>query len=103
MLFKVTKQYGRGTDIPVSSFKEENDARLFIQAKLEDDARLKIKVVYRLYDGMELMQEFQPTDESSGGSGSSQQRSSFQPSPFNATPRPAGMPSNWVKDDDKKK
>lgn len=109
MLYKVKKQYARGADTLIAEFNDTNDAKLFINAKLMEDARLKVKTTYRLLEGMDVMEEFTEapmTNETSGaGSGSgagSQQRSSFQPTPFNASPRPPGMPPNWLKDDDKK-
>lgn len=108
MLFRVTKQYARGNDILVAQFNDANDAKIFINARLIEDARVKVKVTYRLFEGMELLEEFTESSATTGGSsgGSSagaQQRTSFQPTPFNATPRPPGMPSNWLKDEDDKK
>ena len=44
MLYRVTKQYTRGSDVPAAEFNEINDAKLFIEAKLRDDARVKVKV-----------------------------------------------------------
>src|SRR5437899_3101659 len=108
MLYKVKKQYARGADTLIAEFNDTNDAKLFINAKLMEDARLKVKVTYRLLEGMDLLEEFTEaqgtTETSGGGSGAgagSQQRSSFQPTPFNASPRPPGVPPNWLKDDDK--
>lgn len=109
MLYKVTKQYGRGTETRIAEFNDTNDAKKFIQEKLAEDARLKVKATYRLLEGMDVLEEFtesQVTDTSSSSSSSSSggagQRSSFQPTPFNATPRPPGMPHNWIKDEDNK-
>ena len=107
MLYRVTKQYARGSgDTLVAQFKDANDAKLFIQARLLEDARLKVKVIYRLMEGMDLIEEFTEAQGEESGSSSgagAQQRTSFQPTPFNATPRPSGMPSNWLKDEDEDK
>ncbi len=108
MLFKVTKQYSRGSDIPVAEFNDINDAKSFIEAKIDYDVRVKVKVTYRLFEGMELLDEFSTDQASSGGSQSSSgagtgQTTRFQPTPFNATPRPQGLPPNWLKDDDNSK
>lgn len=109
MLYKVTKQYARGSDTLVAEFNDPNDAKLFIKAKLIDDARLKVKATYRLLEGIDVLEEFSEADtsgssSSSGGSSAGTgQRSSFQPTPFNATPRPPGLPHNWIKDDEDKK
>jgi hypothetical protein len=106
MLYRVTKQYARGTDTPVAQFADINDAKLFINEKLKIDAGMKVKVTYRLFESFDLLEEFSESTETGGSTGASsagaQQRSSFQPTPFNAAPRPAGMPANWLKDEDKK-
>jgi hypothetical protein len=106
MLYRVTKQYTRGGDTPVAEFNDANDAKLFINARLELDARLKVKVIYRLFESGELIEEFSESSSEQGSASSSgagtQQRSSFQPTPFNATPRPPGMPPNWLKDEEDK-
>ncbi len=109
MLYRVTKQYVRGSaDTLVAQFKDMIDARLFIHARLLEDAQLKVKVTYRLMEGMDMLEEFTEAStvrsESSGSSSgaSAEQRTSFQPTPFNATPRPPGMPSNWLKDEEDK-
>lgn len=105
------KQYGRGASTLAAQFNDPNDAKLFINAKLNDDARLKVKVIYQLLEGMDLLEEFTEAQGASGASSGSSsssssagsgQRSSFQPTPFNATPRPPGLPHNWIKDDDNK-
>lgn len=103
MLLKVTKQYSRGADIPVAHFADINDAKLFIQAKLADDARLKIKVTYKLFEGLDLLEEFSETTEAGSSFASSTQRSGGTPSPFNIAPRPPGMPPAWAKSDEDKK
>ncbi len=109
MLFRVTKRYTRGTDMLIAEFNDTNDAKMFIKAKLAEDARMKVKVTYCIFEGMDLLEEFSESDQqdsgSSSGSAGSGQRSSFQPTPFNASPRPPGMPHNWLKDeeDEKKK
>lgn len=109
MLYKVKKQYGRGPSQLVAEFDDIKDAKLFITAHLKDDARLKVKASYQLLEGIDIIQEFteiEPESDSSssdsGSSGGQGKRSSFQPTPFNATPRPPGLPHNWIKDDDDK-
>ena len=107
MLYKVTKQYARGTDAPMAEFNDINDAKIFIFARLAEDAKLKVKVTYRLFEGVEMLEEFSESQASVSGvsqaSGSSAgQKSNFQPTPFNAAPRPAGMPHSWIKDDEEK-
>src|SRR5579872_734689 len=108
MLYKVMKQYARGSNTLVAEFNNTNDAKLYIQTKLAEDARLKVKATYQLLEGMDVLEEFSEaadTSSSSDSSGSSAagsgQRSSFQPTPFNMAPRPAGIPHSSFKEDDK--
>lgn len=110
MLYRVTKQYGRGGESPVAQFDNMKDAKALIQEKLLEDERFRVKATYRLWEGMDLLREFTEADiersssgrdsESDGGAGGAGQRSRFQPTPFNATPRPSGSPPNWIKDED---
>jgi len=109
MIYRVTKQYGKGADTLATQFDNINDAKKFIQEKLIEDARYKLKVTYRLWEGMDLLQEFaevQVTENASdsgdtgAGSGTASKQSSFQPTPFNMAPRPSGTPHSWIKDDD---
>jgi hypothetical protein len=119
MLYRVMKQYARGTtETLAGQFNDAADATLFIQAKLRDDLKLKVRVIYRLFEGSDFIKEFTEAQiddktgfagssgSSSGSTGSagSQQRTSFQPTPFNPSPRPPGIPHSWIKDepDDKK-
>jgi len=108
MLYKVSKLYSRGTDIYIAEFQETNDAKMFIDVKLAEDSRLKVKVTYRLYEGLELLEEFTESTGQSGAAGASSagasqtQRTSFQPTPFNTSPRPPGLPHAWLKDEDVK-
>lgn len=109
MLYKVKKQYGRGASQLVAEFDDMEDAKLFIRAHLKEDARLKVKAAYQLLEGIDLIEEFTEAEQSVSDSSSSGEsssgggqgkRSSFQPTPFNATPRPPGSPHNWIKDED---
>ena len=108
MLYKVNIQYGRGgSDLTIAEFKNTADAELFINAKLVEDRRLKVNANYRLLEGFDLLKEFSAgsssettTTTGSSSSGGSQQRSSFQPTPFNSSPRPPGLPHNWLKDEE---
>lgn len=110
MHYKVTKQYTRGGESDVAEFNDISDSKLFIEAKIALDASLKVKIIYRLYEMLELIQTFDPdqmdTTGAQGGSGEQGNAASFRPTPLNTSPRPAGAPSNWIinpKDDDIKK
>lgn len=110
MIYRVTKKYGTGADILVTQFNNINDAKKHIQEKLIEDARYKLKVTYRLWEGMDMLEEFteaqvteSASDSDSGAGSGAGQRSGFQPTPFNMAPRPPGMPHSWIKDDDDQK
>lgn len=106
MLFKVTGRYAKGNAKPIAAFNDEKDAKLFIEAKLAYDAAMNIKVVYELLEGMDVLQEFDPTkleNQSAGQSGGSAQSSSgSRMSPLSTSLKPPGMPK-WQTDEDKKK
>jgi hypothetical protein len=110
MIYRVTKSYGRGPGTDVGSYGDVAQAKREIQKRLADDVLMKIKgVVYSLYEGFDLLEQFDEkalesssqggSDDQSGGSkpGSSQ---SFRPTPLNTAPRPPGSPPAWLKDED---
>lgn len=109
MRYKVTKQYARGAESQFAQFTEINEAKFFVEAKLQADAALNVKVIYRIFEVTELVAEYDPSQpgttssQTSGTQGKSSE-ASFRPSPLNTTARPAGMTQNWKfdKDDDKK-
>ena len=109
MRFKVTRQYLRGTETQFAQFIELNEAKFFVEAKLEADLALNVKVTYRIFELTELVVEFDPNNasaaQSSSGSEGKGSEASFRPTPLSTTARPAGMPQNWSvdkKDDEKK-
>lgn len=109
MSYKVTKQYGRGPESACAEFKELTDAQFFIDKKLPEEAALGSAVTYRIMDGMDIISEHDASKVrveagvSSGSAGAKGSGSSFQPTPFNTAPRPAGSPQKWLKDDEDEK
>lgn len=105
--YEVKIKYDRGSDKLVAKFDSRRDAEIFIQAKLADDERTKVKATYRLGKG----HDFEEFTQTGGGVASTQtqgsQRSStqsFSPTPMPTAPRPPGMPANWgSKDEGEKK
>lgn len=110
MQYQVTKQYARDEERACAEFNDLSDAKIFIVAKMEADASLNVKVIYRIFKGMTLIETDDPSQsnaasasEGAQGKGSS---ASFRPTPLNMTPTPRGLPKKWVVDDqedDKKK
>ena|SRR5579862_9867172 len=109
MRFKVTKEYARGGESQFAQFTQVEEARSFIKEKLTDDAALKVRVIYRIYEFTDLLEEFDPdklgtssgATQSSAGSQGKSSEASFRPTPLSTAPRPAGMPQNWRVDKDK--
>ena len=104
MDYKVNKQYVRGPESSCAEFDELYDAKLFVQAKADYDASLNVKVIYRIYQYNQLVDEFDPNktpmssqESSSEGKGKT---ATFRPTPLNTTPRPPGSPPKWLHDDD---
>lgn len=99
MLFKVTKQYGRGAEIIANSFQEQAKARKFMLDEAAKDAHMKIQATYRLYEFDEVIEEVDTSKldavphhkqaEATGGAGAGQQ-SGFRPTPLATAPKPKG-------------
>lgn len=58
MKYKVTKLYLKSKETLIAAFVDFNDARIFINLKLSSDERNTIKALYRIYDDLELVNEF---------------------------------------------
>ncbi|GEM_PF-2194262 len=102
--YKVTKKYQRGVEQSVAQFQDQDDAKLFIEAKMQWDATYKVNATYQLYDFDDLMEEFSQqgnssNEDSSQGQGSQQSSQQvFSPSPLQMAPRPGGIPYSSFKD-----
>jgi hypothetical protein len=113
LMYKVAAKYQKGPETVIAKFDKLEEAKDFIQDKLQDDISLKVMVIYQLYELGELVASYdqshiQPVsgDASAGGSGGQQQSSTqrFSPNPLQTNLRPTGMPpSSFVDDDDSKK
>lgn len=112
MHYKVTSQYAGARELPGDQFDDLNKAKEFIQKKMIENAALKLKVIYRLYEWDDLIQEFDPSKmdvstagsrESDGGSQGKGKGATFSPSPLQSSPRPPGVPPSSFKDDEKDK
>lgn len=109
MHYKVTSQYAGAREIPGEQFDDLNKAKAFIENKMRENAALKLKVIYRLYEWDDLIQEFDPSKmaaptagsgESGSGSQGQGKGASFRPSPLQSSPRPPGVPPSSFKDDE---
>lgn len=103
MMYKVTKKFSRGPESPVGTYKTLNEARQVIQDKLGEDISLKVVASYCLYEMFDLLEVFDQSKYEGASKEESQQRGSsksFNPTPFNTTPQPKGLPRSWVKDED---
>jgi hypothetical protein len=108
-MYRVTRKFGRGPESQIGLFKTIPEAKKLIEEKLAEDAKLNLKAIYGLYEGMDLMEEFDQShvvEKSAGSESSASQKSSgqrFTPSPFNTAPAPKGIPrSSWSSDDSDK-
>lgn len=57
MQHKITRQYARDVEMPLAEFNTIGDANFFLTAKLESDAELNVAAIYRLYKGVNLLNE----------------------------------------------
>lgn len=114
MLFKVTKQYGRGTETIAESFSVLAKAREYMQREANKDALMKTYPVYRLYEFDEVIDEIdtakldttphhqQQQAQQASGSGAGQS-SGFRPTPLGMAAKPKGSIQQSKLDDEDKK
>lgn len=112
MKYRITKQYPRDQERPCAQFHDINDAKFFIEERTKADSMLKIKVIYRLYQGVDDLifegdtskPDAQSTGSDQTASAQGKERSaSFRPTPFNMAPRPTGSPQKWIVNKDENK
>jgi len=103
LTYKVGAKYAKGPEKLIAKFDQVNEAKEYIQAKLEKDAALRVSITYLLYDMGELMESFAQGDQggasSSGGGQSQASAQNFRPSPLQTAPRPPGVPPSSFKDE----
>jgi hypothetical protein len=58
MQYKTTRQYARDEEKPLAEFCDLNDARIFIERKLFSDEMQKLRLIYRIFNGTKLLNEF---------------------------------------------
>jgi len=116
MIFKVTKQYADGKEQLCKQFKTMKEAKAHAYESASENALMKIKIVYRIYEFDDLLEtvdsnNLQPSQtvsapaEDGAPSGGMQSGATFKPTPFEMAPRPGGTPPKWIIDpeDDKNK
>lgn len=103
MTYKVSVQYGQGREnYFTENFNNANLARDFIKEKMAENTLLR-NTIYRLYEFDDLIETFdaekmETTPKDNHEAQGRGQGSGFQPTPFNTSPKPAGMPHNWNKE-----
>jgi hypothetical protein len=58
MIYIVTEQFARGEEKAIAEFCELNDAKIFINKKIDTAENQHTKLIYRYYDESGLLQEF---------------------------------------------
>jgi hypothetical protein len=106
MIYKTTKQFARGPEIILESFREYSEAEHFVQIKLSEDIQYKVQATYRIYEFDEVMKEFTqkdakipgapPSSSSQAASGQAGKKQVFSPTPFNTKPQPGGLPRSSI-------
>lgn len=98
--YKVTKKYEKGPEQLFAKFEKSSDAKQYIQFKLEEDAGLRLNIIYSLYELGELMGTFDQASQNVAPSGASSQTSSnaARLTPLQTTLRPTGMPFSSFND-----
>lgn len=104
LAFKVAQKFQRGPEQTIGQFKDEADAKIFIESKLKADTVYNMNASYLLYDFGDLMEEYLPgtvqsSEEEATSQGAGQGNSQvFSPSPFQMAPKPSSMPPSSFKD-----
>jgi len=105
MQYKVSRQYLRDKAKTIAQFTHIEDARLFIESKLSEDARLKMNIIYRIIDMDECLEEYNQDKANkakidTGSAGGMSSSSANRPSPFSTTPQPRNTMPKWTSDSD---
>lgn len=100
MIYSVTKKYETGSEQPCKKFNTLEEARAFTHEAAETDARMKIKVTYRIYEFDEVIDTIESDKvclSSSESASSSQGRGAgSSPTPFATAPQPKGSMPKWA-------
>lgn len=106
MIYSVTKKYEAGSEQPCKKFNTLEEARAYMQESAETDARMKIRVTYRIYefdeviDTVDSMMVKLTSSSSESSSGSRGHGAGFKPTPLETSPRPKGTAPHWFNDED---
>jgi hypothetical protein len=110
MLFKVTKQYGRGAETIAESFSDLAKARAFMQHEAKKDAQMKIQTLYRIYEFDEVVEELDtakmdttPQQSEQNSDSSAGKGAGFRPTPLGTSPKPKGSVHQKPDDEEEKK
>ncbi|WP_454784230.1 hypothetical protein [Legionella sp. WA2024007413] len=58
MQYKITAQFARGEEKVIAEFSDLSDTRIFIAKKIAHSELEKQRIIFRLYDDSDLLQEF---------------------------------------------
>lgn len=107
LIYKVTKQFSGGKEQPCKQFKTLNEAKAHATDSAAQNADMKIKVVYRVYEFDELLETIDSSTiqtpasnaaSTASAAGGIQSGATFKPTPFEMSPRPKGTPPKWIID-----
>jgi hypothetical protein len=112
-MYRIGKRFQKGSTeqaLP-GQYNTIEEAKASIQTLMLVDAGLSMKTVYVLHEGMDELESFETeqfiASQSGSASSGSQQGAgsgqSFNPTPFQTSPRPAGLPPSSFRDEKKDK
>lgn len=106
MIYNVKKKYGTGSEQQCQSFSKLDEAKAYAQECAENDAAMRINVIYSIYEFDEVVETIDSSkvtvsrgSEESSGSGKGQ-GASFRPTPLETAPRPKGTAPRWIHDEE---
>src|ERR1700688_4428721 len=112
MNYKITKQYLNGSETTLdTTCKTLDQARTYADQEAEKQAKLNVKITFRIYDDLDVQQyvinskdiDVQAgfAKESSDSSSGQSHSSSFRPTPLASRPSPKGTMPDYSPDDEK--
>lgn len=89
--YKIVKKIAHDLGEPFAEFLFLEDARLFVQKKIEEDAKVQTCTTYYIFDDEELLDELEGIPVESHASPEKKHHTVFNPTPLNMSPKPPSV------------
>lgn len=89
--YKIVKKIDHNLGEPFAEFLFLEDAHLFVQKKIEEDAKERTCTTYYIFDDEEMLDELQGVPVESNVLPEKKRHTVFNPTPLNMTPKPPSV------------